>query len=112
MFDRYSIPAHVMGDSIEGETIVINALTGAYYTLDSEASAVWSAITGPGTEVPSEDALDMLRALVDEGLLVGPPGVARTTDRPVFVKYTDMEELLLADPIHEVDDRGWPLLRQ
>jgi hypothetical protein len=27
---------------------------------------------------------------------------------PVLVKYTDMEYLLLLDPIHEVDESGWP----
>jgi hypothetical protein len=27
---------------------------------------------------------------------------------PVLEKYTDMQELLLLDPIHEVDDMGWP----
>ena len=27
---------------------------------------------------------------------------------PVLQKYTDMQELLLLDPIHEVDDSGWP----
>lgn len=27
---------------------------------------------------------------------------------PVLNKYTDMEDLLLLDPIHEVDDTGWP----
>ncbi len=27
---------------------------------------------------------------------------------PVLEKYTDMEELLLLDPIHEVDQTGWP----
>ena len=34
-------------------------------------------------------------------------------DRPtfqgvVFPKYVDLEELLLLDPIHEVDESGWP----
>jgi hypothetical protein len=39
-------------------------------------------------------------------------------DRPAFTapmlnKYTDMEALLLADPIHEVDeDAGWPNVKQ
>jgi len=28
--------------------------------------------------------------------------------KPVFNKYTDMQELLLMDPIHEVDPSGWP----
>jgi hypothetical protein len=29
---------------------------------------------------------------------------------PVLDKYTDMQELLLLDPIHEVDASGWPKL--
>jgi hypothetical protein len=28
---------------------------------------------------------------------------------PVLNKYTDMQDLLLLDPIHEVDERGWPV---
>jgi hypothetical protein len=27
---------------------------------------------------------------------------------PVLHKYTDMEDLLLLDPIHDVGDKGWP----
>lgn len=27
---------------------------------------------------------------------------------PVLHKYTDMQELLLLDPIHDVDEAGWP----
>ncbi len=27
---------------------------------------------------------------------------------PVLYKYDDMQELLLLDPIHEVDETGWP----
>ncbi len=27
---------------------------------------------------------------------------------PVLEKFTDMQELLLLDPIHEVDEEGWP----
>lgn len=27
---------------------------------------------------------------------------------PTLQKYTDMEELLVLDPIHEVDEMGWP----
>jgi hypothetical protein len=29
-------------------------------------------------------------------------------EKPVLMKYTDMEDLLLLDPIHDVDDTGWP----
>jgi len=36
---------------------------------------------------------------------------AETSDfeTPVLKKYSDMQELLLLDPIHEVDDGGWPI---
>lgn len=29
-------------------------------------------------------------------------------EAPVLHKYTDMEDLLLLDPIHDVDESGWP----
>lgn len=32
----------------------------------------------------------------------------RPYERPVFEKFTDMRELLLLDPIHELDEMGWP----
>ena len=27
---------------------------------------------------------------------------------PTLAKYTDMQDFLLVDPVHEVDDAGWP----
>lgn len=30
---------------------------------------------------------------------------------PVIHKYTDMQDLLLLDPIHEVDETGWPNIK-
>jgi hypothetical protein len=38
-------------------------------------------------------------------------GAARRSDfaPPVLNVYTDMRDLLLLDPIHEVDEGGWPL---
>ena len=29
-------------------------------------------------------------------------------EAPILHKFTDMEDLLLLDPIHEVDESGWP----
>jgi hypothetical protein len=37
------------------------------------------------------------------------PGVTRPPFvLPMLRKYTDMEDLLLLDPIHDVDETGWP----
>jgi hypothetical protein len=42
----------------------------------------------------------------------GAAAVAQTNGRPYsppkLSAYTDMQELLLLDPVHEVDDAGWP----
>jgi hypothetical protein len=37
-----------------------------------------------------------------------PHGPVASFSSPTFEKFTDMEELLLLDPIHEVGDSGWP----
>ena len=61
-----------------------------------------------------------LDSLVSEGLLVpqpanggpparlDPPGDAGPFTPPQFEKFTDMQDLLLLDPIHDVDETGWP----
>lgn len=36
---------------------------------------------------------------------------ARGYIAPVVQRYDDLEDLLLLDPIHEVDDAGWPVAR-
>ena len=37
-------------------------------------------------------------------------GNRRPFERPVLEKYTDMQELILLDPVHEVGAAGWPHL--
>ena len=36
-------------------------------------------------------------------------GTAPAFVTPELHKFTDMQELLLVDPIHEVTEEGWPL---
>ena len=38
-------------------------------------------------------------------------GKRRTYVTPAFDRYTDMAELLLIDPVHDVDEAGWPFRR-
>ena len=40
--------------------------------------------------------------------IIGPPSVKKSFESPTISKYTDMKDILLLDPIHEVDDAGWP----
>ena len=36
------------------------------------------------------------------------PNNGQVFSPPVVEKYTDMQDLVLLDPVHEVDERGWP----
>ena len=129
----------LMHETIEGETIMINCETGNYYSLNSVGSAIWRAIeanAAPDQIVRFivgryEAPLDEIRAAVSDFLtelereeLVVPgraageprlellavdPTVASPFRRPSLEKHTDMQDLILLDPVHEVDpQRGWP----
>lgn len=39
------------------------------------------------------------------------PATRRPFTPPLLEKFTDMQALLLLDPIHQVDDTGWPAAR-
>jgi Coenzyme PQQ synthesis protein D (PqqD) len=68
---------------------------------------------------------DLLQRLVDEELIVpcgdGEPTRAVLSPEPApakrspfhaprLEKFTDMQDLILLDPVHEVDSQGWPHL--
>lgn len=125
--------ANIAHESLGGEVVVINVATGVYYSLSGTAAVIWDAMIagastkaiaaafpGGGAEV-LEACAGFLDALVAEGLLVVADGVlhkavaphaAAPFEPPTFLKYTDMQAMLLADPIHEVTDKGWPYLAQ
>ncbi len=113
---------------IDGEVVVIQFDSGNYYSLSGSAALVWQRLVTPASvadlsalfaETPST-AADELSAFVSEllkeGLLLpAESGAASTASsapvayvKPVLNKYTDMQNLLLADPLHEVQETGWP----
>jgi Coenzyme PQQ synthesis protein D (PqqD) len=129
---------HVIHESIDGEVIVINLGTGSYYSLKGSGAAVWHALDqGRSTAHDLVDALEalyegsreefaagvqhILRLLRDEGLIVEaetavvaaapveePTGSKMAFELPNLEKFTDMQDLVLLDPVHEVDATGWP----
>ena len=123
------------------ETVIMNLASGNYYSAQGSASAIWNLVgegaseaailgrmraefAGDGDEIARETVkfLDQIvgEALVD-ALLSADPGapaspanaaMAKPFTVPLLQKYTDMEEMLLLDPIHEVDEHGWPNTRK
>ncbi len=123
----------VVAETIDGEAVVINLDRGTYYSIRGSGAALWDAlIAGVPTRklvaeiariAPEADAAKDVEAfvnrLVGEELVVpaeggGPVNGAVSIELPAayappsFDTYTDMEALLLLDPIHDVDEAGWP----
>ena len=128
----------VISEVIDGEAIVVNLDSGAYYSLRDSACVAWELFAqqmpaamvvaqmvsrydaAPGVIATAVETL--LAELLQENLLVAveaapdalsSPRVIAGDSRqpfalPVLEKFTDMADLLLLDPIHDVDDAGWP----
>jgi hypothetical protein len=128
----------VIHQTLEGEVIVVNLESGTYYSIAGTGAEVWSALEGGATADEAIELMlsgyeadrawveaavtRFVDELLSEELIIpgdsangaGQAASARTGDAPlpftdpVLNKYTDMQELLMLDPIHEVDEQGWP----
>jgi hypothetical protein len=57
---------------------------------------------------------EIINTSFSEDACIVPDGTAAPNEpfaTPVLEKYTDMEAMLLVDPIHEVNEAGWPQLK-
>jgi len=111
--------AKAISETLDGETIIINLETGCYYSINPAGSQIWNTlIEGINLDTSSPNILTFLEQLTQEGLLIEtnsekiPVTTINPIEVPVFTKYTDMQEMLLADPVHDVDTAGWPNLKQ
>lgn len=102
------IPEYIIHDSVGSDAVVINLLTGAYYALTEAGKECWDQVTS-GAEVSNKDVLQLL---VGEGVIQTSEAEqfegSNEDKNMAFERFTDLEEMLTADPIHDVDERGWP----
>ena len=129
----------VVAEDFGSEIVVLNLANGKYFSLIGIAASLWRDITGGHPPQALIDQLlstknlmsDAVRAfaltLISEQLirpaenaLASSPasaassltGIELITDPPKLQAYDDMAELILADPIHDVEeDIGWPVKR-
>ena len=129
----YQIGSRITHESLDGEVIAIHFDTGAYYSLRGSAARIWEVLADSpaspdaiasrfeGGAVETGASVDVfLKSLCEEGLAeLADAEVSGTSEedgtkgdlafeKPEFERFDDMRELLLADPIHEVDEEGWP----
>ncbi len=122
----------IVAEMVEGELIAINIETGTYYSLAGPAARIWNAIAAghsaaeiAGAVSPPGDAAALRQSVENfvEALLA--EQLIRPVERPApagnllplapwqteslrLERFTDMQDLLVLDPIHEVDEAGWP----
>ncbi len=128
----------IISETLEGETIVINLETGTYYSMNAAASRIWADVLAGGSaedivrraaercaekDTAAVAATEFVVRLADEGLVATVSGEPVRFDpaeafaplpfeAPTLDRYDDMQEMLLADPIHDVDTAGWPKRRE
>jgi predicted RNase H-like HicB family nuclease len=131
-------PSRISHERLGDEVIVINLEKGAYYAASGSAADLWTAITQGAsvdeavaalsdaygvapTEVRAEVErcvgtlveANLIEPVTSEGATAAahielPASPSRSWAPPSFDEYTDMWDLIQFDPIHEVDETGWP----
>ena len=128
----------VVHETIDGEAILIHMDTGFYYSLEGPGAEIWegliagravdeiSQVLRTRYEAPPNVIEDAVPALAEElcrerlldrmqgpaangSLAIGESESPRVEfETPILHRYTDMADFMLVDPIHEVEESGWP----
>jgi hypothetical protein len=138
---RYRICAPgVAHQTIDGEVVIVDLRSGSYYSLMDGGAEVWGllelgasvgeiveAFLGRYEGVPElveADVARLVEELEAEGIIRADETIERggtlgtvAAEKKAYAalvldKYTDMRDLILLDPIHEVDEGGWPNPRE
>lgn len=131
---KFNAP-RLIHETIEKETVVIDTETGVYFSLtgsgylviqlldhgasSAELTARLAAAFGLDPASLRPQLADFVAQLLAEEMIVPTANALGASVElvlaggeayapPVLEKFTDMHDLLLMDPIHEVSDAGWP----
>jgi hypothetical protein len=124
---------HVAAEEFDGEFVLINFARGRYFSLRHSAVDVWRQFRNGASPaevverarerfaLAGDDAREQLarciQTLIDEDLLCEAEAAGPVVDAwsgaawaaPSVEVYSDLQDLIVLDPIHEVDDAGgWP----
>lgn len=129
-----SDPKSISARAFDDEVVIANFTTGVYYSLVGHAAEIWNGLSAglsieriidllPALPQTQKDSLiaqarEFISELENEGLIRSgsaemnslwrPQNLAEAVWPPKFEKFTDMQDLLLLDPVHDVTDAGWP----
>ncbi len=121
----------IIHELLDNEVIIADLDSGIYFSLRETGVQIWQLILKGFNEQRILDAFTESTASVDasaiqsfihtlekEHLIQKHDDTTTNTQievelpslfsPPLFEKYEEMKDLLMLDPIHEVDEQGWP----
>ena len=128
----YTINApDVVAEDFDGKVVILNLGDGRYFSLEGIASQIWALLVAgaspkaicesieahqPSLTRISSDFVDRLIELKlirprdsEAGDIPAPTDQTWSDEEPRIEVFDDLAELILADPIHDVDEQaGWP----
>lgn len=134
--NRFSLfDQNIVSDLFGDEVVLVNLETGVYYSLRGSAAQVWIRIENHFNSQEILESLTILYSnftkdaeleivqfiheLWDKKLIkhidnleqvpLSAIGLEKPYTPPVMEMYSDMQDILLLDPVHDVDKTGWPL---
>lgn len=128
----------VSSELFEDEAVIVNLENGNYYSYSASGIDVWKFLKNGvelaelkkkfsdkyGFDSSQETEFEQLILnLKEEGLVVETNEKSDSLNdqitfrydqftSPALNKFTDMQDLLLLDPIHDVDATGWPMQKE
>lgn len=127
----------VVSETVDGEAIIMHHGSGHYFDTSASGAVLWQAIEGGATRaglvlrlttafevdgdaataavdefVATLSAHDLIREAPGTGATrLEPVGLRQAFAAPVLGVHADLADMLLLDPIHDVDESGWPAAR-
>ena len=130
MSKRFEIKSpEVVYDEIDGEYVIVDLASGKYFRIQGESGKLFALIIS-GQELQTNKDIfssrtaelidSTVRTLVDNSIIreataensAGSSDKAVSLDLNEFVieEFTDLQDIIGLDPIHEVDlNQGWPI---
>jgi hypothetical protein len=127
----------IASESFEDETVIINMNEGSYFNIKGSANEIWdylkmdSSISNLNnylksvfSDVNSNEVETFINQLYNYGLIEKMNATQperhnfdvenkKLFQTPEIELFTDMQELMLLDPVHDVDSvEGWPVKKK
>lgn len=124
----------IIHELLDLEVILADLDSGNYFSFRGSGITIWQLLIA-GHSLPDIESLFQKRYPIDSGEKIGsfvsqlleeklliqtdqpaqksgePIHWPDAWEPPVLEKYEEMKNLLMLDPIHEVDEQGWPVMK-